>query len=155
MIKRSFFLLLLLLVLEKSHPQDSLRAREIDSLINANVSKYNSRTDIIGDTVTHYMYDYKTSEFSMVMESLRYSKNKATYKYHYYNGELIRASVYKQKFLKKNDYAVYYFSKTTLIRMESHGIATDKAAFILTRGLSFLKNSKERYNGPNMSKVSQ
>lgn len=150
-----FLLLVPLLYLNKSFCQSSLRARALDSLINATVSKYNFRINIIGDTVTNYMYDYKTAEFSGVMEYWQYSKNKTTYKYHYYNGELIRASVYKRKFLKKNDYAVIYFEKNKLIHKESHGIPADQADFILTRGLSFLKNAPDRYLGPKTIKTSK
>jgi hypothetical protein len=146
---KSLFLLLVILGLQKGYAQDSLRARAIDKIFAGRPHGVDSRRDIIGDTITFYMYQPKTGEFLQVIEYWNLLKNKTSYVYYFDSGELKRVIIWKGNgMFKKDPYISFYFDQNNIIHKEVYGLDFDDVSFLLSRGNMFLSKAVDRYKEP-------
>jgi hypothetical protein len=144
-----FFSLLVTLSFLKGYAQDSLRARAIDKIFEGRSHRVVIRRDIIGDTITFYMYQPKTGEFLQVTEYWNLRKNQTSYVYYFDGGDLKRVIVWKGNgVFKKDPYVSFYFDQNNMIHKEVHGLDFDDISFLSFRGNMFLSKAPERYKEP-------
>jgi hypothetical protein len=148
-------LLLLIGVATNGICQDTLRAREIDAIVNIKRKAFHGRLDRISDTTIMYQYDLKTNEFYDVDEYIRLKETRTVYRYSYSHDELIKVSVCHCWRVNRHQqrYADYYFEHGQLIHKEEHGILADKADYFLQRGKMFLENAPRRFFEPRIKDV--
>jgi hypothetical protein len=127
--------------------QDTLKSKEIDKIANQKRNRFVDRRDIIGDTIIFYLYDSKTNDLYKITEYAKLRKNRTTYHYDFFDGQLKRVTVcYCWKVKKKRQAWIhYYFDQNELIHTEEHGMKADKPEYFLQRGNMFLKRSGERF----------